>query len=80
MTWHDQPFRKTHDLVELGALCVELDGALEPLLRQAAPLSEYAWRFRYPGELEEPETSEAVAALRLAREIVTEVDRRVPAG
>ncbi len=43
LTWHDRPFRKTHDLVELGAECVAIDATLEPHLRAAAPLTEYAW-------------------------------------
>ena len=33
LTWHDKPFRKTHNLVELGFQCTELDSSLEPLLR-----------------------------------------------
>jgi hypothetical protein len=41
LAWHDRPFRKTHDLVELGAECVAIDPALEPHLRGTAPLTEY---------------------------------------
>ncbi len=51
---HNQPFRKTHDLVELGWQGSLLHTDLEPLLQEAAPLTEYAWKFRYPGEEEEP--------------------------
>lgn len=36
LAWHDTPFRKTHDLADLGNLCANLDGSLEPLLRRAA--------------------------------------------
>ena len=50
LTWHDRVFRKTHDLVELGGQCVARDTTLESVLRAAAPLTEYAWRYRYPGE------------------------------
>lgn len=46
LAWHDRPFRKTHDLVELGQACVDIDASLEPLLRRAAPLTEYAFRSR----------------------------------
>jgi HEPN domain-containing protein len=49
LAWHDRPFRKTHNLVELGGECVALDAGLDPLLRRAAPLTKYATRFRYPG-------------------------------
>ncbi len=34
---------------------------------EAAPLTEYAWRFRYPGEIAEPERAEAEQALDTAR-------------
>jgi HEPN domain-containing protein len=49
LSWHDQPFRKTHSLVELGRQCAVIQPDLEALLREAAPLTEYAWKFRYPG-------------------------------
>jgi HEPN domain-containing protein len=79
LTWHDRPFRKTHDLVELGAECVAIDPALEPDLRGTAPLTEYAWRYRYPGEPSEPEESEVRQALDRARALVALVVGRVPA-
>ena len=69
LTWHGRPFRKTHNLTELGGACVEMDPALEPLLRSASTLTEFAWRYRYPGEPEEPELMEAEAALSLARDV-----------
>ena len=28
LAWHDRPFRKTHDLVEIGQACVEIDASL----------------------------------------------------
>ncbi len=40
LSWHDQPFRKTHSLVELGRQFTVLQPDLEPLLREAAPLTE----------------------------------------
>ncbi len=69
LTWHRRTFRKTHNLVEIGEACAAIEPELEPLLRQAAPLTEYAWRFRYPGELEAPTSAEAESALNLAREV-----------
>jgi len=68
LCWHDRPFRKTHNLVEIGEVAVAVDPALEPVLRRAAPMTEYAWRFRYPGELAEPAVEEAREALAIARE------------
>lgn len=76
---HDRPFRKTHDLVELGQQCVDLDAALNSLLGRAAPLTEYAWKFRYPGEPEEPSKQETDEALSIAREVYDAILSRLPA-
>ncbi len=70
LTWHDEPFRKTHDLGELGMRCVTLDGTLEALLRRAAPLTEYAWKYRYPGDVDDPSPNTAQEALALAQDVV----------
>lgn len=78
LAWNDVPFRKTHDLVELGGQCVDIDKALEPLLRTAAPLTEYAWLFRYPGDHDEPAGHEAEDAFALAGKIHEAVITRVP--
>ena len=80
LAWHDRPFRRTHDLVELGQACVDLDRSLETLLRRAAPLTEYAWRFRYPGDPEVPAEEEVTAALDLAREVYEAVISRLPSA
>lgn len=78
LAWHDKPFRRTHSLVELGGQCSALDTALEGLLRRAATLSEYAWKFRYPGEPDLPSVEEAAQALALAREVFDAVLARLP--
>jgi HEPN domain-containing protein len=78
LTWHDRIFRKTHDLVELGAQCVAIEATLESVLRPAAPLTEYAWRYRYPGEPFAPPRDEVQVALGLARETVKALIDRLP--
>jgi HEPN domain-containing protein len=78
LTFHAQVFRRTHNLVELGEACVVLDPALEGLLRRAAGLTEYAWRFRYPGDPEEPSDAEASEALCLAQTVYEAVLSRLP--
>ena len=78
LSWHDKPFRKTHNLVELGEQCSELDASLEPSLRRATILTEYAWKFRYPGEPEEPDEEEADEAVELAREVNESILDRLP--
>lgn len=79
LSWHDIPFRKTHDLVELGRQCARHDPSLEPLLRRVAPLTEYAWRFRYPGEPDSPSREEADDAFAVAREAFEAICGRLPA-
>ena len=78
LTWHGRVYRKTHNLVEIGEACAAIDPTLEPLLRRAAELTEYAWRFRYPGNPEEPTEKEAREALALAREVFDSLLYRLP--
>ncbi|MEW6048656.1 MAG: HEPN domain-containing protein [Bacillota bacterium] len=78
LAWHDKPFRKTHSLVELGEQCAQLAPDMEPLFRKGAPLTEYAWKFRYPGEPEEPSLEEAEQALGTAREVYEGIRARLP--
>ncbi len=78
LTWHSQPFRKTHNLTEVGGLCADVDGSLEPLLRRAAVLADYAWKFRYPGDSDEPAREEAEEALATAPEVYDAILARLP--
>lgn len=78
LAWHDIPFRKTHNLDELGQQCVMLDAMLA-VADQAAPLTEYAWKFRYPGEADEPNHARAQEALAAARNVYDAILARMPA-
>lgn len=78
LCWHCVPFRKTHNLVELGEACCGIDRSMEPLLRRVGPLTEYAWKFRYPGDPEEAKPEEAGAALTIAREVFHCILSRLP--
>jgi len=78
LTWHGSLFRRTHNLVELGEACLRLDSSLEELLRRAAPLTEYAWKFRYPGDPEEPTAAEAAEALAIAQAVCQALLDRLP--
>ena len=73
LTHYDHLFRRTHDLGELALACLQYEPLLEPLLRESAPLTEYAWRFRYPGEVFEPDRHEIDDALRIAHRVVSGV-------
>jgi HEPN domain-containing protein len=78
LVWQDRAFRKTHDLLELSALCREADPELSEPLRGLAPLTRYAWESRYPGEAPEPTVEEAQSWLLRARQVVGVVASRLP--
>jgi len=78
LAWHDVPFRKTHNLTEIGKQCADLEASLSTLLARASGLTEYAWKFRYPGEPEEPPLEEAEDALAMARDVYEAVLARLP--
>jgi len=79
LTWHDCPFGKTHAIEEIGELCLRIDPTLKDLVDRAAPLTEYATKFRYPGVGEPPALDEARAALTVAREVFDAIADRLPA-
>ena len=78
LTWHDQPFRRVHNLGELGKQCLQIDPTLESLVDRASSLTEYAWTFRYPGDTTEPSLEEARDSFELAREVLEAVLGRLP--
>jgi HEPN domain-containing protein len=78
LTWHRQTFRKTHSIEEIGEQCLAIDASLRPIVDRAAPLTEYAWRFRYPGDSNAPPPEETHKALALAREVYEAVLSRLP--
>ena len=78
LAWHDVPFRKTHELEELGRACCALDGSLGEIARRAMELTPYAWRFRYPGDATAPSEQETETAFMLAREVYDAILSRLP--
>ena len=78
LTWHDQRFRKTHSIEEVGEQCLTIDASLKPVVDRAVPLTEYAWKFRYPGDPDEPTQEEADEALAIAREVFDAILARLP--
>lgn len=78
LTWHQVPFRKTHSIEELGEQCLAVDASLKATVDRAVPLTEYAWKFRYPGEVATPTDDEVQAALADARAVSDAVLARLP--
>jgi len=78
LVWHDAPIRKTHSIEDVGRACCTLDPTLVPFVDEAAPLTEYAWAFRYPGALPSPDVAEAERALDVALGLVRALASRLP--
>ncbi|MCK6485824.1 MAG: HEPN domain-containing protein [Phycisphaerae bacterium] len=78
LTFHNRPFRKTHNLVEIGGGCTAIDATLDTLFGRAAVLTEYGWRYRYPGEPDEPTLDETEEAIQLADAVLSAVMERLP--
>jgi HEPN domain-containing protein len=78
LTLHAHVFQKTHSIEKIGALALAIDPTLRGAIDRASPLTEYAWKFRYPGTPGEPSEAELAEALAAARELLLEVVRRVP--
>jgi len=49
------------------------------MIDQAVPLTEYACKFRNPGEMEEPSRTETEDALATARKVYAAIISRLPA-
>jgi HEPN domain-containing protein len=78
LTWHDRPFRKTHDLSVVAKQCTEIDPTIQPQADQLDDLTDYAWAFRYPASFVEPSPVDVEAASSLAHQIVEEIKKRLP--
>lgn len=78
LTWHSQRFRKTHSLEEIGEQCVDIDSTLKDIVDMVVPLTEYAWKYRYPGPFEEPPLEEAENAMKTVNFVYEEIIRRLP--
>ncbi len=76
--WNDVPFRKTHEIEEVGRLCEKLDPSLGNVVEHAIDLTPFAWRFRYPGDVMEPSPTDTQDALSLARDVYEAIAKRLP--
>jgi HEPN domain-containing protein len=80
LVYREQPFRKTHNLTELGGAVARLEPSLAALMRSASLMTEFAWRFRYPGELATVSQDDAVRALDTAESVLVAVVGALPAA
>jgi len=67
------PFRRVHDLNELGALAMQSFPELDSSLEQIAHLSSFAVSTRYPSDEPEPQINETTETLELACHFVERI-------
>jgi len=80
LIWQEQPFPLTHDLAVLLRLCVSLDPGIATGVEPALDLTQFAARFRYPGEDEIPSIEEARQWVAAAAGVVDCVSIRIAGG
>ncbi len=78
LCWHLKAVRKTHDIKDIGESCAAIDTDLTGPLKRAVKLTEYAWRYRYPGDDSEPGADEARDALARAAGLLAAVLSKLP--
>ena len=66
-------FPRSHDLVLLENLAVQIDGSFELIKDLIKPLNDYAVQYRYPGELaHKSDAKHAIKIMERAREFIRE--------
>jgi HEPN domain-containing protein len=78
LTAHGVVFPKLHLLSPLLSLCADIDISFVQLSDAAELLTPLATEFRYPGDILEPDPSDAEEALRVAEHVVAFVSSRLP--
>jgi len=79
LVYNDKPFRKTHDIGDLRAMCLVIDDSLDSALAGTQELTQYAWRFRYPGAPQDPDPADATDGLAKAELVLGEIRLRIGA-
>jgi HEPN domain-containing protein len=75
----EHAFRKTHNLTELGGAVARLEPTLAELMRTTSLMTDYAWRFRYPGDQASVSHADAVQAIETAERVLEAISQFVPA-
>jgi HEPN domain-containing protein len=68
LAYRNQPYRRTHDLMELLDLCIAADSSFSSLVISAAALNPYGVGPRYVRLATPPRAEDAQGSLLLARE------------
>jgi len=74
--FHKQPILRTHDLLLLLELCMQIDGEFEKIFDAANYLNPFSTKFRYPTEYDIPNFADAEHAIKQSQKIVTFVIKK----
>ncbi|MCK5517217.1 MAG: HEPN domain-containing protein [Desulfobulbaceae bacterium] len=77
LTANEIVFPKIHLLSPLLELCKDVDGSFVELADAAELLTPFATEFRYPGDILEPDPSDAEEAYRDAKNVIQFVNYRL---
>ena len=69
-----------HDLTELGGAVARIEPPLAELMRTASLMTEFAWRFRYPGDQATVSHADALHAIETAERVLRAVIDSLPAN
>lgn len=72
LVFHEVGFPRTHDLVELCKLCIEIDLRYYEIAEDCSELAGYGTQMRYPSgiQVDETEMKEALAACEVIMEFI----------
>jgi len=74
---HGLPYPLTHNLTLLMDLCSDLDASLHDQVLPSVWLTQFAVRFRYPGDFSEPSLEQAAEGLAAARAVHSGIAARL---
>ncbi|RJQ30785.1 HEPN domain-containing protein [Candidatus Parcubacteria bacterium] len=80
LIFHDIEFSKTHDLLELETLLLEIEPDIKDCEEELILLNRYSVEVRYPGDYPEIFSKEANEALKAARKIKDFVLKKIKTG
>jgi HEPN domain-containing protein len=78
LTWHDQPFKKSHDMRRISQACQKLDATLATATSRLASMTSWAIESRYPGDWDPPAESTVADALEEVSELFRQILSRLP--
>ncbi len=78
LVWHQERFKKDHDIRYLGDLALSKDPSLSALIDEAVCLNPYAVTTRYPGFSDEIEEEAVQEAINIAEKVYNEILARLP--